>query len=450
MIGAAVLCLAVARMQAEAQQKPDTAVVLPPVVSPAAASVPDSVASAPGEAPVPDRDVSAPGEASVPDGDPGPAGKPDRAEEDHEAAGTLTILGQRILRGTRVRLVWSSGTTFSGEPMSVPVVVIHGARPGRVLCLTGAIHGDELNGIEVIRRVLEAVDPADLAGTLIGVPIVNMAGYSRGSRYLPDRRDLNRFFPGNPNGSSASRIAYDFFHSVILYCEALVDFHTGSFDRANLPQVRGDLRLPEVVELTRGFGATAVLHAPGATGMLRRAATDRGIPAVTFELGAPLRLEPAEIEHGVKAIDTLLSYLGMNSRLRLWKEPQPIFYESRWVRATRAGMLFSDVRLGDRVRAGQRLGRVIDPLRDESVELVSPVRGRVLGMALNQVVLPGYAAYHIGEEASMAQVVRDARLTPDGPGDSEGMDAGATAEDEQEGSTEQVEDYSEDPEGRQR
>ncbi len=363
--------------------------------------------------------------------------------------GTLTILGQRITPGSRVRLDWSSGTTFSGEPMPVPVVVIHGARPGRVLCLTGAIHGDELNGIEVIRRVLSAVDPADLAGTLIGVPIVNMAGFSRGSRYLPDRRDLNRFFPGNPNGSSASRIAHDFFHSVIVHCGAIIDFHTGSFDRANLPQVRGDLRLPAVVELTRGFGATAVLHTPGAQGMLRRAATDRGIPALTFELGAPVRLEPAEIEHGVTAIDTLMSYLGMNSRMRMWKEPQPIFYESRWVRATRSGMLFSDVRLGDRVRAGQRLGRVINPLRDESVELVSPVRGRVLGMALNQVVLPGYAAYHIGEEASEAQAVRDAGLMPDAPVESEGMDQGSATEDEQEGSTEQVEDYNEDPAGAQ-
>lgn len=401
------------------------------------------------EVPVVDSVSGAP-PAAPSDIDAEEAGQSDGVAEEAAADdGSLTILGQRITPGSRVRLVWSSGTTFSGEPMPVPVVVIHGARPGRVLCLTGAIHGDELNGIEVIRRVLSAVDPADLAGTLIGIPIVNMAGFSRGSRYLPDRRDLNRFFPGNPSGSSASRIAHDFFQSVIVHCGALIDFHTGSFDRANLPQVRGDLRLPAVVELTRGFGATAVLHTPGAPGMLRRAATDRGIPALTFELGAPVRLEPAEIEHGVTAIDTLMSYLGMNSRLRLWKEPQPIFYESRWVRATRAGMLFSDVRLGDRVRAGQRLGRVINPLRDESVELVSPVRGRVLGMALNQVVLPGYAAYHIGEEASEAQAVRDAGLMPDAPSDSEGMDEGSGSGDEQDGSTEQVEDYSVDPAGSQ-
>lgn len=352
----------------------------------------------------------------------------------------FVLLGRRVEPGTRTRVNWRSGATFIGDPMQVPINVVHGAKPGPVLCLTGAIHGDELNGVEVIRRVLGALDPTELVGTVIGVPIVNMAGFSRGSRYLPDRRDLNRFFPGNPNGSSASRIAFDFFDQVACRCDAIVDFHTGSFDRANLPQVRGDLRLSRVVELTRGFGATSVLHTPGAAGMLRRAATDAGIPAVTFEIGAPVRLEPIEIEHGVSAIETLMNNLGMTQRVRQWREPQPIFYESRWVRVTRPGMLFSDVKLGDRVRQGQRLGRVINPLNDEASELVSPVRGRILGMALNQVVLPGYAAFHVGEEASEAQVIRDAARTPAPNEEAESMDEGVAAPPE-EGSTEQVEDY---------
>ncbi|MCB1600727.1 MAG: succinylglutamate desuccinylase/aspartoacylase family protein [Lysobacterales bacterium] len=355
----------------------------------------------------------------------------------------LRLLGERIEPGTKARLFWRSGATFLGDSMQVPINVVHGVRPGPVLCLTGAIHGDELNGVEVIRRVLGSLDPEDLVGTVIGVPIVNMAGFSRGSRYLPDRRDLNRFFPGNANGSSASRIARDFFDLVVVHCDALVDFHTGSFDRANLPQVRGDLRLPRVVDLTRRFGATAVLHTPSARGMLRRAATDAGISAVTFELGAPVRLEPAEIEHGVAAIETLMNNMGMTQRVRQWREPQPIFYESRWVRVARPGMLFSDVRLGDRVRQGQRLGRVVNPLNDESSELVSPVRGRVIGMALNQVVLPGYAAFHVGEEATEAKVVRDAEREPAAVEEAERMDEGEPAE-ATEGSTEQVEEYTPD------
>mgnify|MGYP000947191345 CR=1 FL=1 len=356
------------------------------------------------------------------------------------------LLDQRVQPGSRARVPWRSGASFIGDSMEVPISVVHGAKPGPILCLTGAIHGDELNGVEVIRRVLGALDASDLVGTVIGVPIVNLAGFSRGSRYLPDRRDLNRFFPGNPNGSSASRIAHDFFVNIVRRCDALVDFHTGSFDRSNLPQVRGDLRLSTVLELTRGFGATSVLHTPGAPGMLRRAATDAGIPAVTFELGAPVRLEPVEIEHGVTAIETLMNNLGMTQRVRQWREPQPIYYESRWVRAMRPGMLFSDVKLGDRVRQGQRLGRVVNPLSDEVSELVAPVRGRVLGMALNQVVLPGYAAFHVGEEASEAQVIRDAALVPTPTVETERMDEGATSPPE-EGSTEQVDEYDDGEEG---
>ncbi len=377
------------------------------------------------------------GTAEIAAAEPAPESAPDLSFE---------LLGQRLPPGTRARVGWRSGATFIGDSMDVPITVVHGAKPGPVLCLTGAIHGDELNGVEVIRRVLGALDETELVGTVIGVPIVNLAGFSRGSRYLPDRRDLNRFFPGNPSGSNASRIAHDFFTHVARRCDALVDFHTGSFDRANLPQVRGDLRLADVVDLTRGFGATSVLHTPAAPGMLRRAATDAGIPAVTFELGAPVRLEPVEIEHGVTAIETLMNNLGMTQRVRQWREPQPIFYESRWVRAMRPGMLFSDVKLGDRVRQGQRLGRVINPLNDEASELVAPVRGRILGMALNQVVLPGYAAFHVGEEASEAQVIRDAARLPSPTDETERMDEGAPSS-PVEGSTEQVDEYGTESEG---
>lgn len=421
---------------------PAAAALTPPLGTTAAAA-----ATAPGATPLPASppangelealprnpagSTPAPAEQETPDGRPVPP-----------APTELRLLGQTVQWGTRTRLTWSSGNSFIGAPMEVPVIVVAGSRPGPVLCLTGAIHGDELNGIEVIRRIMASLDPKDLTGAVVGVPIVNMAGFARGSRYLPDRRDLNRFFPGNPNGSSASRIAYSFFESVARHCTAIVDFHTGSFDRTNLPQVRGDMRIDAVVQLTRAFGATSVLHTPGAPGMLRRAATDIGIPAVTFEIGAPVRLQPEEIEAGVTAMETLLGKLGISQSMRLWREPQPIFYESRWVRAIRAGMLFSDVNLGDRVRRGQRLGRIVDPLGDTTVELISPVRGRVLGMALNQVVLPGYAAYHIGEEASEAQVVRDAETPADlAPvPETELMDESVSA-DAEEGSTEQVEDY---------
>lgn len=324
----------------------------------------------------------------------------------------IEILQISVLPGTRAEARWKVGESFDGSVVETPVVVVNGAQPGPRLCLTAGVHGDELNGVEVVRRMVGDLDPTSIDGTVIAVPIVNLLGFARGSRYLPDRRDLNRFFPGFAQGSAASRMAFNLFRSVIVHCDALVDFHTGSFNRSNLPQVRGDLRNPDVLAFTRRFGATPVLHSPGLRGMLRLAATDFDIPAVTFEVGGPYRLEPEKIDAAVQAIKTLMHQMGMTEQFRLWSEPQAIFYESRWVRVDQGGMLFSDVALGDRVREGQRLGKVVDPIRNLEHEINAPFAGRVIGMALNQVVLPGYAAYHLGIETTDAKAAEDA-VSPD-------------------------------------
>lgn len=318
------------------------------------------------------------------------------------------ILGQDVLPGSSARLEWKASQSFAGGEVVSPVTVVHGTRPGPVLCLVAAIHGDELNGVEIVRQVVNRLDPADLGGTVIGVPIVNLFGFTRNSRYLPDRRDLNRFFPGSRFGSVAARIAHSFFDNVVRNCTALVDFHTGSFDRSNLPQVRADLRKETVLQFIRGFGATPVLHSDGSKGMLRVAASEAGVAAVTFEVGAPARLQLDHIEHGVQAMETLLHNLGMSRVRPQWDEPQAIFYDSTWVRADAGGMLVSDVELGDRVSRGQRLGLVIDPINNIEREISSPVNGRVMGMALNQVVLPGFAAFHLGVETSEEHAVQEA------------------------------------------
>ncbi|HET9482656.1 MAG TPA: succinylglutamate desuccinylase/aspartoacylase family protein [Xanthomonadales bacterium] len=326
--------------------------------------------------------------------------------------GAIELLGETIQPGTRKELRWQVGTSFDGDAVTTPVTIVHGASAGPKLCLTAAVHGDELNGVEVVRRLSNEVNPDALSGTVIAIPIVNLLGFSRGTRYLPDRRDLNRFFPGSPYGSAASRIAFSLFKSLIQHCDSLVDFHTGSFDRSNLPQVRGDLTIDSVLEFTRGFGAMPVLHSPGSRGMLRLAATDHGIPAVTFEVGAPARLEPDQIDAAVQAIHALMHAQGMTKSFRMWAEPQATFYQSRWVRANHGGMLFSTVKLGDRVRQGQRLGKVVDPIKNAENEIKSPFRGRVIGIALNQLVLPGFAAYHIGIERSEEQAVESASQPP--------------------------------------
>ena len=320
------------------------------------------------------------------------------AETLQDKPGSLRLLKAHIPPGTYQRLSWSATELFEGVPVSTPVLVVNGRSPGPTLCLTAAVHGDELNGIEVVRRVLHSLDPAKLSGAVIGVPIVNLQGFRRGSRYLPDRRDLNRYFPGNADGSAASRIAYSFFNEVVAHCDALVDLHTGSFERANLPQLRADLNHPDIRTLTMGFGATVILQSVPARGTLRDAATNAGIAAVTLEAGGPSVLELKEVKHGVKGIETLLNTLGMLKKIRLWGDAEPIYYRSTWVRANRGGILLSDVSLGATIKKGELLGTITDPMSNASSAVIAPYSGRIIGMARNQVVMPGFAAFHIGIE----------------------------------------------------
>lgn len=261
------------------------------------------------------------------------------------------------------------------------------------------MHGDEINGIETVRRMMYSINPDKLKGRVIGVPIVNIQAFERHSRYLPDRRDLNRFFPGNASGSSASRIAHSLFDQVIRHCNALVDLHTGSFHRTNLPQLRANLDVAEVVELTQGFGSTVILHSQGGDGTLRAAATRAGIPAVTLEAGEPLRIDDRSVKHSEKALFTLMNTMGMYKRPSLWGNPEPTYYSSLWIRANKGGMLIADAKLGKRVREGDVLGTVVDPITNSKQKLLAPTAGRVIGMALDQFVMPGYAAFHLGIEA---------------------------------------------------
>ncbi|MFL0811399.1 MAG: succinylglutamate desuccinylase/aspartoacylase family protein [Agarilytica sp.] len=319
------------------------------------------------------------------------------AVEDVAIQEPLILLNNEVEPGTSTRLGWTPGASFIGIAAPTAVLAINGVSPGPTLCLTAAVHGDELNGVEIVRRLLYDIDPEKLSGEIIGVPIVNLQGFRRGSRYLPDRRDLNRFFPGNPEGSSASRIAFSFFSEIVSSCDMLIDLHTGSFRRTNLPQLRADLNYPEVAKLAEKMGAIVVVQSEGAPGSLRRAAVEAGIPAVTLEAGAPHELDKAAIEHGVKSIESALDSLSMIKRRRFWeREAEPIYYESSWVRAKDGGILFSEVVLGASVLEGDLLGTVTDPITNRHSEIRAPFAGQIIGMALNQVMFPGFAAYHLG------------------------------------------------------
>lgn len=315
------------------------------------------------------------------------------------------LLSGEVLPGTTARLAWSPGIQIAGLSQPTPVLVVNGDKPGPVMCMTGAVHGDELNGIEIIRRVVYDLDPAELSGTVVGIPIVNLQGFQQGSRYLADRRDLNRYFPGSEDGSLAHRIAHSLFEQVIQNCDMLVDIHTGSLKRTNLPQLRADMDNPDVVELSKGFDSMVVVHSSGGAGMLRTAATDAGIPAVTMEVGESMRIQEEHIDAGVNSLISLMEKQGMTARLFQWGDPEPVYYQSHWIRANQGGILFSDVKLGAYVTEGTVLGTVSDPITNEQSDIRADADGRIIGMAVDQVVMAGFAAYHLGSRAETEEEV---------------------------------------------
>jgi len=332
-------------------------------------------------------------------------------EQSQEDTDVLELLGSSVLPGEAALLKWVFEATFVDTSAPVPVLVVNGVESGPTLCVTAAVHGDELNGIEVVRRIVHEIDPEKLSGAVIGVPIVNLQGFRRASRYLPDRRDLNRYFPGRENGSYASRVAHSFFSQVVSHCNFLIDVHTGSLSRTNLPQIRADLTTPDVASLAEKMGSIVVLQSVGAKGTLRRAAVEAGIPAVTLEAGAPNNLQKDAVEQGVKSILSALSSLELTARKSRWKRSQePVYYQSTWIRARQGGILFSKVELGDSIDKGAVLGLLSDPITNASTEIIAPFEGRVIGMALNQVMYPGFAAYHIGLKSSAVEAAQPASL----------------------------------------
>jgi predicted deacylase len=409
-LGLGLIPVSTAPAQTPGATPPAPVPASPPTPAPVPQSTPPVPVNDPSQTGVVASEASSATEPAI-EGENGANGQPEIPAVLPEP---IRLLGGEVEAGKRATLGWHANNEVAGLQVDTPVLVAHGVSPGPVLCLTSAIHGDELNGIEIVRRVYHSIDPETLSGTLIGVPLVNLVGFQRASRYLPDRRDLNRFFPGNPRGSLASRVAYSFFEAVIRHCDYLVDLHTGSFHRTNLPQLRADLSNPRILAMTKGFGAIAVLHSNDRDRSLRSAATRAGIAAVTIEAGEPMRLQPEEVEQGVRAIESLMDSLGMIARFHLWVDPQPVFYESIWVRTSGSGILLGAVELGDRVEVGQTLGAVVDPVTNARDVLKSPVRGKVLGMALNQIVMPGFAAFRVGIESREQDIDLEAATSSDG------------------------------------
>lgn len=332
-----------------------------------------------------------------------PSDQPETAEPEAEAPsdtnawGPAELLGELVYPGTVRRLAMPLSESLDGAEVPIPVIAYRALNPGPVLCVTAGIHGDEVNGIEVARRIVDEVNTDLEHGMILSVPIVNLSAVRRASRYLPDRRDLNRYFPGRRYGSSASRIAYHFFENVIRHCSVLIDLHTGSFNRGNLHQLRADLDDPKVERIAAGLGTPTVVNNAGRKGTLRGAAVDAGIPTVTIEAGEPIRLSIDEVEQAVTEIRELMISLEMIPADPDAKpaEAQVFYRQAHWVRAVAGGILVNQVALGDDVTKESEIATVTDPMTSVRYSIFSPYAGKVIGLAFDQLVMPGFAIAHI-------------------------------------------------------
>jgi len=304
----------------------------------------------------------------------------------------------RVRAGTTRAVELPITRLVTGAPVSLPVRVVHGREDGPVVWVDAAIHGDEAVGVEVVRQVLADLSPKVFRGTLIAIPIVNVLGFMAGDRYLPDRRDLNRSFPGSPRGSLASRIAHLMMTEVVAKCEVGIDLHTGSDRRSNLPQIRADLDHPRTRELAEAFAAPVMLHARVRDGSLRHAARERGATVLLYEGGEAWRLDEWAIEAGVAGVRRVLARLGMTDPPTDGPAaPSVPSYRSGWVRARGTGILHLEVSLGARVEKDQRLGGLWDSF-GKRVRLVHADRdGMVIGRTEAPVVNSGDAVVHIAE-----------------------------------------------------
>ena len=300
-----------------------------------------------------------------------------------------------VSAGTIRSFVFPLIDSFGGDDVEIPVTAIRGARPGPTLALTASIHGDEIIGVPILLKLRETLKPEELAGMVLMLPVVNPFGFQRDTRYLPDRRDLNRFFPGNERGSLANRIAHRVFHTFVMPSDYLIDFHTAASGRGNAPHVRADPRSAASRSLAQSFGGMVVLHEAEA-GTLRFAATSAGVPTALFEGGEATRIDSRSVEVGVRGVENVLSSLGMRPGSQASLAPPLWLRYSPWIRADVGGVMEAAVALGDVVQANQLLLTIRDALRGEPLEVRSPSAGIVMSMVRAPVVQPGNALLRLG------------------------------------------------------
>ncbi len=319
----------------------------------------------------------------------------------------FAINGITVKPGIRTTIDLPAGRLYTHAPMTIPVHVVNSKHAGPRLFISAAIHGDEINGVEIIRRVLNLPALKRLRGTLIAVPIVNVHGLINHSRYLPDRRDLNRSFPGSEKGSLAARLAHLFMEQIVCQSTHGIDLHTGAIHRTNLPQIRANVDDEETEKLARAFDVPVIISSTLRDGSLREAAAEYGIPMLLYEAGEALRFDEVSIRAGVQGIVNVMRLLEMlppgRSKSRKQKEPV-VARSSSWVRAGDSGILRSLIPLGGRVKKDTLLGVVADPFGEQEIQIMSPVSGIVIGRTNLPLVNEGDALYHIARFGDIQEV----------------------------------------------
>jgi predicted deacylase len=316
--------------------------------------------------------------------------------------------GVEVPAGTRAAVDLPITDLSTHTPITMPVVVTHGRRTGPRLFVCAAIHGDEINGVEIIRRLLQLSALKKLRGTLIAVPVVNVPGFLALSRYLPDRRDLNRCFPGSARGSLASRLAKLFLDEIVGRATHGIDLHTGAIHRDNFPQIRGNLEESETDRMARSFGVPVVINTGFREGSLREAAAKRGVPVVVYEGGEALRFHEPTVRAGVNGVVRVMRALEMlpaKRRLGAGREPL-IIGSSQWIRAPRSGLLRTVSPLGQQVKKDDVLGMITDPFGENEVEVVATRGGIVIGKTNLPLVHEGDGLFHVARHEGTQVVAR--------------------------------------------
>jgi predicted deacylase len=316
---------------------------------------------------------------------------------DSDAA--FTYNGGKVAPGERQNLRYGISETYLGDPVRIPVTIVNGERDGPTVFLSAAAHGDELNGIEVVREVAFEWDLDGLAGTIVCLPVLNVQGFLTQQRYLPIYdRDLNRSFPGDPTSTSAKRMAHAIFRNFVEPCDLGVDFHTSTRGRTNMLHVRADMDRGPVSRLARAFGASVIVDGAGSDGTLRGEATRAGVPTVTVEMGQAHRFERSLIDTALDGVRSVFAEYGLRDLDRVrWPGWRTIVTDKTWIRADAGGIVDMHYDRGGLVREGERICTITDPFKADGTPVRAPFTGVLIGVLENPVVYPGNPICHLAD-----------------------------------------------------